>query len=61
VLADDGTATVSRIAAGRGGWICGPDCLEAARRTRGFDRAWRRPAPPDVFDQLRAHLNEHTN
>lgn len=54
----DGVPLVSRTAPGRGAWICGTACLDAARRARGFERAWRRPVPGRVFDQLRALLSE---
>ena len=60
-LAPDGSPRVSRAAPGRGAWICGPECLEPARRSRGFERAWRRPLAPHVFDELRALLNQETN
>ena len=56
VLDDAATVRVSRTAPGRGAWICGPDCLEPARRNRGFQRAWRSDIPPDLFDRLRAEL-----
>ncbi len=56
VLVDASTPTVSRTAAGRGAWICGVDCLDTARRNRGFQRAWRCDIPDDLFDRLRAEL-----
>ena len=55
VLTDAGPL-VSRTAPGRGAWLCGPGCLEPARRSRGFQRAWRRDVPPDLFDRLRTEL-----
>ena len=58
-LAPDGSPLVSRTAPGRGAWICGTGCLDAARTARGFERAWRRPVPPHVLDELRALLSEH--
>ena len=60
VLVDAATPLVSRAAPGRGAWICGPDCLDPARKGRGFQRAWRRDLPHDLFDRLRIELT-HTN
>ncbi|MCB0968783.1 MAG: YlxR family protein [Ilumatobacter sp.] len=57
VIDADGHARVSRTAPGRGGWICGVDCLDAARKTRGFERAWRVRSAADVDDRLRDELN----
>ena len=57
VLDADGTARVSRTAPGRGGWICGVECIEAARTRRGFERAWRLRSVADAYDRLRDELN----
>jgi len=61
VLDADGAARISRTAPGRGAWICGAGCLDAARRNRGFQRAWRTDVPPDTFDRLRTELSEPNN
>jgi predicted RNA-binding protein YlxR (DUF448 family) len=50
----NGVATIDGSAAGRGAWLCGPQCLTAALARRGFDRAWRAAAPGTVGDDLRA-------
>ncbi|MBL6759890.1 MAG: YlxR family protein [Ilumatobacteraceae bacterium] len=52
VIDPTGTVGVSRTAPGRGAWICGPECLEAARRSRGFERAWRRELAEGVLEPL---------
>jgi hypothetical protein len=55
-LAADGTVHVDRHGPGRGAWLCGVGCLEAARRRGGFDRAFRRPVRPDQLEQLTSEL-----
>lgn len=50
----DGEAVVDRRAPGRGAWLCGVDCLAAARKRRGFRRAWR----TDVADAALAGLEQ---
>ncbi|MGB1380712.1 MAG: YlxR family protein [Ilumatobacteraceae bacterium] len=52
VVDDSGMVSVSRTAGGRGAWICGSGCLAAARRSRGFQRAWRCDVGDEVFDGL---------
>lgn len=56
----DGDSRVSTIrsAPGRGAWVCGPDCVETARRRRGFERAWRRAVPDGALDDLAQRLRE---
>jgi predicted RNA-binding protein YlxR (DUF448 family) len=49
VIDDDGEVRVSRTAPGRGAWICGTDCVDAATARRGFDRAWRRTVSAEVL------------
>jgi predicted RNA-binding protein YlxR (DUF448 family) len=44
VLGPDGP-TVSRIAPGRGAWLCSEACLHVAIRRKAFERAWRRAVP----------------
>jgi predicted RNA-binding protein YlxR (DUF448 family) len=56
VLDDHGMAQISSSAPGRGAWICGADCLTEALARRRFDKAWRRQAPEDLGEQLRAAL-----
>jgi predicted RNA-binding protein YlxR (DUF448 family) len=58
VLAADGCAHVDRYAPGRGAWLCGSRCLDAALRRRGFERAWRLDArlPADAFAPLGSEL-----
>ena len=54
VTATDGTAAPARGRGwpGRGAWLCGRACLVAARRRRGFQRAWRTDVPDRVLEQL---------
>jgi hypothetical protein len=54
VIAANGSAMVHASAPGRGAWLCGPQCLDAAVTRRGFDRAWRAAAPASVGEDLRA-------
>ncbi len=61
VLDADGTIRVDRRAPGRGAWLCGPGCVEPARRKRGFDRAWRTTVRPDEIERLGARLAELTD
>jgi predicted RNA-binding protein YlxR (DUF448 family) len=58
VLDADGSIRVDRRAPGRGAWLCGPGCVEPARRKRAFDRAWRTTVGPDAIDRLTARLAE---
>jgi len=58
VIDPTGTVGVSRTAPGRGAWICGPECLEAARRSRGFERAWRRELPEGMLEPLAELLEQ---
>ena len=51
VLGSDGP-TVSRIAPGRGAWLCSEDCLHAAVRRKAFQRAWRRAVPAEGLGAL---------
>ena len=56
VLDGDGVVRIDRHAPGRGAWLCGPGCLEPARRRRAFDRVWRAPVGPGAIDLLAAEL-----
>ena len=56
VLDADGMVRVDRHGPGRGAWLCGIDCLVAARRRGGFERAFRRPVPPSQLEQLERDL-----
>jgi predicted RNA-binding protein YlxR (DUF448 family) len=49
VLGPDGP-TVSRVAPGRGAWLCSEACLHIAIRRKAFERAWRRAVPAQEFD-----------
>src|SRR5688572_24416279 len=49
-------AVVDRRAPGRGAWLCGADCLAAARKRGGFRRAWRTDVPGTVLDELADRL-----
>ena len=51
VLGPDGPA-VSRVAPGRGAWLCSEDCLHVAIRRKAFDRAWRRATPAEGLSAL---------
>ncbi|NBV73973.1 MAG: YlxR family protein [Actinobacteria bacterium] len=57
VIDATGSVGVSRTAPGRGAWICGPGCLEAARRSRGFQRAWKREVDEGALEPLAALLD----
>lgn len=48
----DGAIQVDRHGAGRGAWVCGIECLAAARQRRGFDRAWRQSVSPAAIDDF---------
>lgn len=58
VLAVDGKAVIHASAPGRGAWLCGRECLDAAVSRRGFDRAWRSVAPASVGQDLRCAFEE---
>ena len=58
VLDAGGSIRVDRQAPGRGAWLCGPGCVEPARRKRAFDRAWRTTVRPEAIEQLSARLAE---
>lgn len=51
---------VDRRGPGRGAWLCGVDCLPAARRRGGFDRAFRRPIGPAQIEELESDLTGST-
>jgi hypothetical protein len=59
VLGPDGTARLDPAGAGRGAWLCGPECLDRAVAARGFDRAWRTTAPATTQHDLARSLGEH--
>jgi predicted RNA-binding protein YlxR (DUF448 family) len=52
----DGVALVDRRAPGRGAWLCGVGCLAAARKRRGFARAWRADVGDDALAGLEHRL-----
>jgi predicted RNA-binding protein YlxR (DUF448 family) len=60
VLDASGEISVDRRAPGRGAWLCGPECVEPARRKRAFDRAWRTDVSPEAIARLGARLAELT-
>jgi len=51
-------AHVSRVAAGRGAWLCSINCYQTAVQRKAFDRSWKQSVPTDVLvtlgDSLRA-------
>lgn len=51
VLGPDGAA-VSRVAPGRGAWLCSVACLHTAIRRKAFERAWRTPVPTGALEGL---------
>ena len=53
-----GVAVVDRRAPGRGAWLCGPECVVAARRRRGFQRAWRTDVPEPALERLTELLSD---
>jgi hypothetical protein len=61
VLDADGVVHLDRHAPGRGAWLCGPGCIEPARRRRAFDRAWRTKVPTASIDRLATELTDQTN
>jgi predicted RNA-binding protein YlxR (DUF448 family) len=61
VLDADGAARVDRVAPGRGAWLCGPECVESAVRTRAFERAWRTQVPHAALEPLADQLTGRTN
>jgi predicted RNA-binding protein YlxR (DUF448 family) len=56
-----GVARVDRRAPGRGAWLCGPGCIEPARRHKAFDRAWRTAVPASAIDRLIDELTKNMN
>ena len=56
----DGSVLTSRTAAGRGAWLCNPadECLQIARKRRGFDKAFRQPVSVAALDELVRTLRE---
>jgi predicted RNA-binding protein YlxR (DUF448 family) len=50
VLSPEGIILLDESEAGRGAWLCGPECVDAAVQRRAFERAWRRPLPR-AFDE----------
>lgn len=61
VLGADGVVRVDRVAPGRGAWVCGPACIEPARRRRAFDRAWRTVVPAGAIERLADELTSPKN
>jgi predicted RNA-binding protein YlxR (DUF448 family) len=61
VLDADGVVRVDRRAPGRGAWLCGPACIDPARRRRAFERAWRTSVPAGAVDRLAAELTDPRN
>ena len=44
---------------GRGAYVCpNPECLKRARKSRGLERAFSAPLPPEVWDGLEAQMKE---
>ena len=42
---------------GRGAYVCpNMECLEKAQKSKGFERSFKAPVPPDVYAQLREEL-----
>ena len=58
VVASDGQVIFSRVAAGRGAWLCNPPdaCLELAEKRRGFDRALKAPLGAGALDAVTADV-----
>lgn len=57
VVDADGSVRIDRSATGRGAWLCGPECVEPARRRKAFNRAWGTSVRPDTIDGLTADMN----
>lgn len=46
--------------AGRGAYVCGTlSCLKRARKSRGFERAFSRRIPDEIYDQMERELSEN--
>ncbi len=44
---------------GRGAYVCpNPECLKKARKSRGLERAFSAPLPPEVWEALEAQMKE---
>jgi len=44
---------------GRGAYVCpNPECLKKARKSRGLERAFSAPLPPEVWEGLEAQMKE---
>ncbi len=56
VLDPDGMAQASRVAPGRGAWLCGLSCLDLAISRKGFERAWRTKLDDTALAGLAAEL-----
>jgi predicted RNA-binding protein YlxR (DUF448 family) len=47
-------------AAGRGAYLCAArDCIDAALRRKGFDRAFRQAVPREAVAALETELTDH--
>ena len=57
VLDAEGAVQISRTASGRGAWLCGPACVELARRKKAFERAWRTSVHQATIDGLTVNMN----
>lgn len=65
----DGSLAVSRVAPGRGAWLCRDprtggavvSCLESAVRRKAFSRAFRAEVPDGAQAMLRATRPEREN
>ena len=61
--ASDGEVTVDPTGkiSGRGAYVCrcNPACLEKAVKTRGLERQLEQPIDPEVYENLRAQLEEY--
>ena len=44
---------VSRVAPGRGAWLCSIECFDQAVKRRGFERAWKQSVEADALTTLR--------
>ena len=44
---------------GRGAYVCpNPECLKRARKSRGLERAFSAPLPPEVWEGLEEQMKE---
>lgn len=47
--------------AGRGAYVCADmNCLQKAHKSKGLERSFKSPVPPEVYENLKAELESGT-